>query len=258
MDSVTDIESFRVPTNARHNDTKKVPTLYEPDRSKYAGPHRWQIRWWARLVRRLWRRRAYTQWLDEACERLDVVGLEHLADIGGPCIFIANHQSHLDTLVVHAALPESIKSNLYFGAAQDRWFVKGQRKMVRQPWYQSLALGNFPVMRGGGHQALAYARWLLTQGQHVFLFPEGTRATDDELGEFKHGPAILALAHGVPVVPICLSGLRALRPKGSRKAQRGTVGIEFLAPVRFASDTQVNDATAILRMRLSAVHGQPA
>lgn len=234
--------------------SKKVPTLYETDESKYAGPHRWQVQPWARLARRLWRHRAYTRWFDQACESLEVVGAAHLEALEGPAVFIANHQSHVDTLVAHAALPEKIRRRIYFGAAQDRWFVKGKKKMILQPWYQSLALGNFPILRGGGKRALSYAAWLLENGQHVFLFPEGTRAMGDELGEFKHGATLLALQLGVPVVPLHLGGLKAIRPKGQREVARGQARVEFLEPVRFSPDTDLNEATALLRDRLNAVH----
>ncbi len=234
--------------------SKKVPTLYEADESKYVGPHRWQIRGWARLARRLMRQRAYTRWVDQACEGIDVVGAEHLAELDGPAIFIANHSSHLDTLVVHAAAPEAVRSRLYFGAAQDRWFVKGKKKLVLQPWYQSLVLGNFPILRGGGKRALSYAAWLLGKRQHVFLFPEGTRATGDSLGEFKHGATLLALQLGVPVVPIHLGGLQAMRPKGQREVTRGRPRVEFLKPVSFSEGSDVAAATALLRDRLNRVH----
>lgn len=236
--------------------SKKVPTLYEADESKYAGPHKWQIQVWARLVRRLWRYRAYTRWVRQAFTRIDVVGGEHLESLEGPCVFIANHQSHLDTLLVHAVLPEKVRSKLYFGAAQDRWFVKGKKKLVLKPWYQSLALGNFPILRGGGARALAYARWLLSRRQHIFLFPEGTRATSRELGEFKHGATILALEAGVPVVPIYIAGLQKIRPKGAREAASGVGGIEILEPVRFSPGSDVSAATRFLQDRLGEVHAR--
>jgi 1-acyl-sn-glycerol-3-phosphate acyltransferase len=234
--------------------SKKVPTLYETDESKYAGPHRWQVQPWARVVRRLMRARAYTRWVDQACEDIEILGAELLADLKGPAIFIANHQSHLDTLIVHAALPEQIRSTIYFGAAQDRWFVKGRNKLTLQPWYQSLVLGNFPILRGGGKRALSYASWLLDKRQHVFLFPEGTRATGTELGEFKHGATLLALQSGVPVVPVHLGGLQKMRPKGQRVVVRGTPRVQFLEPVHFAPDTDVEEATALLRERMNLVH----
>jgi 1-acyl-sn-glycerol-3-phosphate acyltransferase len=241
-------------SHATRAQRKTVPTCYETDTSKYVGPQRWQIQRWARVVRWLWRRRAYTRWLDQACSRIDIIGAEHLDGIAGPCVFVANHQSHIDTLLAHAALPESIRSRIYFGAAQDRWFVKGKKKLTLQPWYQSLALGNFPILRGGGADALSYAHWLLQRGQHVFLFPEGTRATSDELGAFKHGATLLAIRNGVPIVPMYLAGLRNIRPKGSREVVRGPACVEFLAPLRFASDADVSASTALLREVLQGAH----
>ena len=236
--------------------SKKVPALYEEDASKYAGPHRWQIQPWARWVRRAWRYRAYTRWFEQACEHVEVHGLENLADLDGPCVFIANHSSHLDTIVTQQILPEAVRSKLFYGAAQDRWFVKGKKKLELKPWYQSLALGTFPILRGGGAKALEYASWLLGKRQHVFLFPEGTRATADHLGEFKHGATLLAMQHGVPVVPIYLAGLRELRPKGSREVKRGRVTVEILPKVAFAPGSDVAAATECLHRRMSRVHAK--
>lgn len=239
------------PVNIR---SKKVPTLYESDESRYVGPHRWQVRWWAKGVRRLLERRAYSRWLDAAVAEIQVQGAEHLQQIDGPCVFIANHTSHLDTLLVHGVMPRAIRRKLFFGAAQDRWFVKGKKKLELQPWYQSLVLGNFPILRGGGARALSYAHWLLENGQHVFLFPEGTRATGVELGEFKKGAALLALQNDVPVVPLYLSGLQAIRPKGSREVRRGNAGVDVLAPIRFSAGSDPVAATELLQARLNAVH----
>ncbi|MEJ2090408.1 MAG: lysophospholipid acyltransferase family protein [Gammaproteobacteria bacterium] len=234
--------------------SRRVPTLYEADESKYVGPHRWQIQGWARGIRRLMEHRAYTRWVEAACSEIRIEGLTYLEDVEGPCVFIANHTSHLDTLLVHQVLPRAIRSRLYFGAAQDRWFVKGKKKIVLKPWYQSLVLGNFPILRGGGARALDYAHWLLRRRQHIFLFPEGTRATADELGEFKLGAALLALENDATVVPIYLAGLRQIRPKGSREVVRGSAGVEILAPIRFEPGTDAREATVRLQEHLSAAH----
>ena len=234
-------------------DARTERTVSEPS---YAGPHHWQIKRWAKWVRRVMRRRAYTRWVDLYCRPLTVRGVENLAAVNGPAIFVANHQSHMDTLVLFEAMPESIKRNLYFGAAADRWYVRGKKKLVLQPWYQSMVLGNFPIVRGGGGKALDYASWLLRQGCNVCIFPEGTRTTKDELGRFKPGVALLALEHGVPVVPIYLSGLREMRPKGALHAKAGAAGVDVLAPLRFAPGTTVDEATALLRAVLAKRHAE--
>jgi 1-acyl-sn-glycerol-3-phosphate acyltransferase len=221
---------------------------------EYAGPHRWQIQAWARVVRRAMRWRAYTRWVERYCMELTVTGRDAFDAVDGPCIIVANHQSHMDTLVLFEALPERIKPHLYFGAAQDRWYVKGRKKLVLQPWYQSLVLGNFPIQRGGGSAALDHARWLLRQGRHVCIFPEGTRATSEALGEFRAGVALLALELGVPVVPAYLSGLKAMRPKGQLEVKPGPAGVAFLSPVWFAPGTSVAEATRTLWARLNDRH----
>ncbi len=234
--------------------SKKVPTLYEADESKYVGPHRWQIQGWARLARRIMRHRAYTKWVQQACSEIQIDGLEHLKNIDSPAIFIANHQSHLDTLVVHSAMPEHVRCKLYFGAAQDRWFVRGKKKLTLKPWYQSLVLGNFPILRGGGTRALSYAKWLVDRDQHIFLFPEGTRAQAGELGEFKLGAAIIAQSRKIPIVPIHLSGLEKIRPKGQQKAIRGVAKVNILAPVSIDANEDIVEATARIRSQLAELH----
>ena len=239
-----------LPYAATHADTRSIA---EPD---YAGPHHWQVNGWARFARRLMRHRAYTRWIDAYCDPLTVTGIDNLAALDGPSIFIANHQSHMDSLVLFHAMPERVKRNLYFGAAADRWFVKGKKKLVLQPWYQSLVLGNFPIVRGGGAKALDYAGWLLRQGKNVCIFPEGTRTMKDELGRFKPGVALLALEHGVPVVPVYLSGLREMRPKGALHAKPGPAGVDVFAPVKFAPGSSVDDATATLRGLLARRHAE--
>jgi 1-acyl-sn-glycerol-3-phosphate acyltransferase len=234
--------------------TAEFPLSNEATTTPYAGPHRWQISAGARLIRRALRHRTYTRWVNAYCDPFVVTGLERIAALRGPTIFVANHQSHMDTLVLAEALPARIRDNLYFGAAADRWFVRGRKKLELNPLYQSFVLGNFPVVRGGGAKSLDYARWLLQHRCNVCLFPEGTRATDDELGPFKQGPALLALDLDVPVVPVYLSGLRRIRPKGALHARRGAAGVHVLEPVRFVAGTPVLEATAELRAVLSRRH----
>ena len=232
------------------------PALYETDASKYAGPHKWQILPAAKVVRRVWRRRAYTQWFDKACTDVELVGrhnLNHLSLDRG-AVIVANHQSHLDTIIINETLPASLRKRVFFGAAQDRWFVRGKKKLALKPWYQSLALGNFPIMRGGGSGALSHASWLLERGQCVMLFPEGTRSMGEELGQFRHGATLLALKHDVPVIPIYLGGLQSLRAKKQREVKPGPAYVEFLRPIQFAANSHVAAATATLERRLGDVH----
>ncbi|MDA0977551.1 MAG: lysophospholipid acyltransferase family protein [Proteobacteria bacterium] len=228
-------------------------TTIIPDELEYGGPHHWQIQPWARLARKALRQREYLRWVDQYCTSVSVKGAEHLEALDGPAIFIANHQSHMDTPVFMQAMPEKIRNNLYFGAAADRWFVKGKKKLILQPWYQSLAMGNFPIVRGGGSRTLDYAKWLLDHNCNICIFPEGTRATDGKLGQFRHGVSLLALEKRVPVVPVLLKGLRELRPKGSREVTPGPVSVSILEPVHLTRDSGmgVEASTQLLWERMN-------
>lgn len=224
---------------------------------EYSGPHKWQIQSWAVLVRKMLRYREYLRWSDQYCRPLKVFGEDKLVNLRGPAIFIPNHQSHMDTPVIMSALPEQLRDNLYFGAAQDRWFVKGKKKLILQPWYQSLGLGNFPIMRGGGSRALDYGKWLLDQGKFICVFPEGTRATSSELGQFRHGVSIMAKEKNVPIVPVVLKGLREMRPKGSREIIPGPASVTFLDPVYIPQEMEVPDATQMLWNTMNKEFGKP-
>ena len=234
---------------------KIVPKLYEEDASKYAGPHRFQQSWMARKLRAQLKHYAYLRWAAPFTS-IEVTGRNFLEDFEGPAIFVANHTSHLDTILTQTALPAEIADDLFYGAAQDRWFIKGRRKKELNPLYQSFVLGTFPIMRGGGIEALSYASELLTNGRKIFLFPEGTRSTNGELGAFKHGVSILALRHNVPVVPLCLAGLGAIRPKGSREEIPGPVSMDILPPMKFAQGTDVASTTDMLRTAMNEVYMQ--
>lgn len=50
-----------------------------------------------------------------------------------PFVVIANHASHLDQYALLGALPLQMVTNLYIGAAADRWFLKGRKELTLQP-----------------------------------------------------------------------------------------------------------------------------
>lgn len=219
-----------------------------------AGPHPWQTRSWAKLVRQAMYWHTYGRWAHRYCKPLHVTGKEVFDRIDGPFIVAPNHTSHMDAPVMMAALPLHVRWNIYSGAAADRWFLKDQKRLTLKPWYMSLVNGSFPIQRGGGSKTLEYAMWLLDHGANVILFPEGTRSGSRKLGRFRHGVSILALEKGVPVIPLYMTGLAAMRPKGSKVIRPGPAGAHFLEPVYFEPGTPIPDATRILFDRMNAVH----
>lgn len=219
-----------------------------------AGPHKWQIQWWARLARFALYDYNYGRYSRRFFTEHKTYGKENLSELKTPCIVVCNHASHYDQYCLMKALPYGLRTNLYIGAAADRWFLRGRKEITMQPWYVSLALGTYPIQRGGGSRTLDYPKWLLSQGANLMLFPEGTRARGKKMSRFKHGVSILAKEMGVPVLPVYLEGLQKIRPPGTRESTPGPVGAHILKPISFDEDTTVPEATDQIYQAMLAKH----
>ncbi|WP_106586672.1 lysophospholipid acyltransferase family protein [Murinocardiopsis flavida] len=141
----------------------------------------------------------------------------------GPCVVVANHSSHADTVALLAALPA--RSRPKAAAAADYWFGAPLRE-----WAGRSLVGVFPVRRGGGGSAdLLSAADLLGAGHAVIVYPEGTRSRDGAVGRFHSGAARLAAQAGVPLVPAAITGTRTLLPVGGG-LRRSPVAVRFGTP----------------------------
>ena len=133
----------------------------------------------------------------------------------GPMIVAANHNSHLDALVIMSMFPSHLWSHLRPIAAAD-YFLENGPVLA---WLARRILHIIPVQRQhseGKRQFLKDCSEALHQGQILILFPEGTRGEPEQLSEFHNGVACLAKRHPqVPIVPIFLYGLGRALPKGS-------------------------------------------
>jgi len=143
--------------------------------------------------------------------RLTIVGRENLpADRS--FVMIANHASHLDTLCLLAALPFRQLHCAFPAAAKDYFCDGALRAFVAR-----VVVNGLPFDRQvAPWQSLSVCAQLLTRpGNVLIFFPEGTRSTDGELGEFKPGVGLLVAGRDIPVVPCHLSGTHAALPKGA-------------------------------------------
>src|SRR4051812_8547275 len=217
------------------------------------GPYRWQITPPARWARAVLQWHYIGSYVRKYAKPLEIRGMENVADLKVPAIFIGNHTSHMDSMALLYTIPKQYRTRVFFGAAADRWFLKGRKGMKKQGWWNALVNGSFPVHRSGGSKGLDYPKWLLDKGFSVAIFPEGTRSGSGKLGKFRHGVSILALDKNVPVVPMYFSGLADIRPKGSQEFRPAPVVAMLGPPVRFEPGTSVPDATRILRHAVEAL-----
>jgi 1-acyl-sn-glycerol-3-phosphate acyltransferase len=191
------------PDRFDHSDTAS-PTLRRLDPIVLAQrTHGWTVEQWAQLEPRLAyhaTRAVVAGWL-RSCWRLGFYGAE-LVPVNGATLVTPNHSSWLDGWIQalgHRRMP--------------RWM--GKQELIDAPVLGSYLRrgGVFPVDRGGADAtAIDIAAVLLESGQHVVVYPEGTRirsaGTPDGLGTPRRGAARLALSTGAPIQPVATFGLK--------------------------------------------------
>jgi 1-acyl-sn-glycerol-3-phosphate acyltransferase len=157
-----------------------------------------------------------------------VHGVDRLETLDGPVIFVANHQSHLDTPLLLSALPDRWRHRAVVAAAADYFFDTRLKGAL-----SALVLGALPVERGRvDRRPLDQARALLDEGWSVVIFPEGGRSPDGWAQPFRGGAAYLSMHGAFPVVPVHLEGTGRVLPKGAKRPTRAAVHITFGAPLR--------------------------
>lgn len=199
---------------------------------------------------------------------LEVKGVENLKDVDTPVLFASNHQSHLDTPAIFAALPRDWRYRVSPAMSQD--YFRAWLDPRGAPWRKRLAsmfeyflvTGIFnayplPQRMAGVRRALKYTGELIDGGYCPLVFPEGKRTPDGMPQPFKTGIGLMATRLRAPVVPIHLAGLFEIYSIHDHWPKRGTVRVTIGAPVHIGDDADEEAATRTIEeaiRRMSAAH----
>jgi 1-acyl-sn-glycerol-3-phosphate acyltransferase len=148
---------------------------------------------------------------------LVVLGLNvrrrHLLPENGPAIVVANHNSHLDAIVLMTLFGMQRLKLVHPVAAAD-YFLKNRILA----WFSTQIIGIYPLERKVAavrSDPLAGICEGLDRGDILILFPEGSRGEPEQLAEFRTGIAHIAKRYPqVPIVPVFLYGLGKALPRG--------------------------------------------
>lgn len=150
--------------------------------------------------------------------RVRVLGRENLPD--GGAVLAGNHISYGDPVLLWCAM----RRPLHFMAKSELWSNPLLAWATPRVWA-------FPVRRGrSDREAISNATELLTRGELVGIFPEGTRNTSGD-ATVQGGAAFIAMRAGVPIVPVGIAGTDAIRPRGTRMIRFPRVTMSLGQPV---------------------------
>ncbi len=177
-------------------------------------------------VLRTWGR----SWLIPAGVRLQVDGREHL-QVGQSYVIVANHQSNLDAMVHLVALGLPL-----------RILIKRELFAVPVLGPALRAIGMVEVDRANPNFVAIdrVAKDVLSTGRSLLIYPEGTTSADGAVGRFKSGAFSIAVAQGVPILPVIIDGTRSVWTPGRNTIRGGKVRVIITEPISTSQLTKAD------------------
>ena len=166
-----------------------------------------------------------------------------------PAVFLFNHQSNVDMVIVARLLRRDISGI-------------GKKEIGDIPLIgRILEFSGVVLIDRKDHDKAVEALGALVdtmriEGKSVCVSPEGTRSITPKLAPFKKGAFHLAIQAGVPVVPIVIRNSVDVMPKGSAIYHPATVDVEVLPPVdtsAWATETIDDHVNEVRDMYLRAL-----
>lgn len=178
-------------------------------------------------------------WLNPAWP-VTVTGRDRI-DEGEACVFVANHLSLLDILVMFRLFRHF------------KWVSKHENFRVPCIGW-NMSLNRYIALRRGDRssvvQMMRECERALADGNSIMMFPEGTRSPSGRMRQFKSGAFEIALKSRVPIHPIVLQGTASALPKRGFVLQgRHPIQVRVLERIPFSEieNMSVEDVTAHVR-----------
>lgn len=160
-------------------------------------------------------------WFCRLLFKIEFHGVENIPS-DGPCIITPNHVSYGDPVWI--TIP--VRRRIYYMAWDKPFRIPVFGLLMRM-------FGAFPVNLDVAADASAQreAIELLRKGRALVMFPEGGRTRTGKLMPFKMGAFRLALAHGVPIVPVSIKGAGKIWPVGRMLPRPGKLTVTYHPPI---------------------------
>ena len=153
---------------------------------------------------------------------LNVLGEENLT-AQRPAVFIFNHRNQADPVIAGALV-------------RDNFTSVGKKELEKNPIMGTLGkvMDAAFIDRENPKAAveeLKKVEELARKGLSIVIAPEGTRLDTTEVGPFKKGPFRIAMAAGIPIVPIVIRNAEVIAARDSNTFNPGTVDVVVYPPI---------------------------
>lgn len=168
-----------------------------------------------------------------------------------PCVYFANHASHLDYVLIWKALPRERRRALRPVAGRDYWERTPARRFFSGRVFHALLIDRRGGSVAGTRSAMAAMTHALDDGDSLVVFPEGTRSPDGGIQPFKGGLYHLARTRpGVDLVPVFVENTHRILPRGRVLPAPGRARVVFGSPLHAGPD---EDKEAFLTRARAAI-----
>jgi putative phosphoserine phosphatase/1-acylglycerol-3-phosphate O-acyltransferase len=153
---------------------------------------------------------------------LNIIGRENLT-ARRPAVFIFNHRNQADPVIAAALI-------------RDNWVAVGKKELESDPVMGTLGklLEAVFIDRddpAAAVETLHQVEERAKKGLSIMIAPEGTRVDTTEVGPFKKGPFRIAMAAGIPIVPIVIRNAEIIAARNSTTMNPGTVDVAVFPPI---------------------------
>jgi putative phosphoserine phosphatase / 1-acylglycerol-3-phosphate O-acyltransferase len=172
--------------------------------------------------------------------QLNVIGAENLT-AQRPAVFIFNHRNNFDPFIAGALVG-------------DNWTGVAKKELESDPIVGTIGkmLDAAFIDRDDSRTAvdgLHKIEELAKDGLSIIIAPEGTRLDTTEVGAFKKGPFRIAMAAGIPIVPVVIRNAETIAARDSSSIHPGTVDVAVFPPITVDDWTVADLADRIAQVR---------
>jgi 1-acyl-sn-glycerol-3-phosphate acyltransferase len=162
----------------------------------------------------------------------------------GPVILASNHLSFSDSIF----LPLQSRRPVVFLAKSEYFTGNGLKGALTRWFFKST--GQLPIDRSGGKASEASLNTglkVLSQGQVLGIYPEGTRSPDGRLYRGRTGIARMVLESKAPIIPVAMIDTEKVQPIGKRLPRIRRIGIVVGTPLDFSRFDGMEGDRIVLR-----------